>query len=375
MASEITIKVWDNWEDGIGYAIDDGEHNGLAGPATHGGFCLLGARGELRPPPMYATSDVTLNGFLEYVFVETDTSGHSYMYITDYKPSTGKGYLHKIKLSPATDWGNNLGSVEYNARIGQPTRYRGKWYFALLSSVSANMRLYELTTIAAQQDISMDTITDDGGSNYGGGHLAIVGVNQLSVYRSTGDVRILAEEDTPLSPSVGWGEAFPVADSESNPLGIASLLGLAYCYDTKGLNTFNDRGQAGIISQDLSTWEGIEGRGKQLDSWKGGLVFSHAIGLFFYTPGSLPVEIGMDSRQENLSTHPSSELTAIRGGFWGGVTTANDWIFSIYSHGHDSDHNYVMAGKTISAEGRGHGDPTEIAWHVIWTSSIPNLIQ
>ncbi len=266
MAGELLIKEWSDWSDGMGFAMDDGQNNGFAGPISASGFCLLGSKGELRPPPMYAQTNVVLNGFAEYFFTERDTAGHNYLYVTDFDPvgETFQGFLHKIRLSPAGQWGETLGSLSFTNRLAKPERYRGNWYFTELAE---NTRLRRLTTVAPQNLITADTIDDDGGLNNGGGHLGLAGHAQLSRFLTTGQVSILLEEQDALGNL--WGAGFPVADSDSDQLGIASVSGMTFAYNTRGLYTFNDRGQAGVVSEDLVAWEALGGRGPQLVSWNG----------------------------------------------------------------------------------------------------------
>src|SRR3990172_4262812 len=57
------LKRWNNWEDGIGYVIDDGERNGLYKASG-----LLGLRGELRVAPFKNTVTVAADAAHHYQY-------------------------------------------------------------------------------------------------------------------------------------------------------------------------------------------------------------------------------------------------------------------------------------------------------------------
>lgn len=363
------LKRWDNWSDGVGYLVD-GDHNGFAGAAASDGFCMLGLDGALRPPPGIATSDITLTGYIEHFMPEVDPAGNDYVYITEFIPgAASEGKLHKIQLDPAASWGNSLGSVSYTKRLGEPEKYKGNWYFCQLAA-SPNNKIYKITTVAPQQNISSDTIDTQTFTSDAGGHLGLVGTgNQLGRYLTTGGVCITVIDGDPLT-NADWGAEFPVSDSAVDELGFVSIQGLSFAYNSRGLYTFNDRGDAGIISEDLQAWQGVSGRGAQIVPWKGGLMFSHPTGIYFYPPGGQPIPVSPDHRQENFVAQPPDVLSTLRGGKWNGLVASGEWLYTMYSLP-DGTNSYVVAGNAASGRGHRHGDPTEIIWHIIYNVTLP----
>ena len=66
------LKRWNNWEDGIGYVIDDGERNGLYKASG-----LLGLRGELRVAPFKNTVTVDFDAADHYQYFFEESSPNS----------------------------------------------------------------------------------------------------------------------------------------------------------------------------------------------------------------------------------------------------------------------------------------------------------
>lgn len=368
MEGEVKIKEWSNWGDGLGYANDNPDKHGFAGPTSASGFCLLGTRNELRPPPGFATAGVTLFGFAEFFFVEIDSLGDPYLFITDYHPqgTTYKGYLHKMSLAAST-WGDSLGYVSYADRLARPERYRGNWYFTELASAKRLRRLgtsYGTGTVTSG-NISTDTITDDTvASPVGGGHLALVNM-KLERYLTDGSVSILPAEENPCTSAL-WGASFPVTDSSDPPLGTVGLLGAGYAYNARGLYSFNDIGQAGLVLEDLKPWSSRSSRGDLIITWKGGIVMSHQAGLFYVTPQSQPIPMGPDQRTENMPIEPNSAVTAIRGGYWNGLASAGEWLYTLYSHPNETNH-FVLGASNYDRS----RDPTNMAWQCLYNVSLP----
>ncbi len=67
MAEEKLLKVWANWEDGVGYLRDTGETNGMYNSSS-----ILGLSSELRPAPFFntVTVDIPSSYQFQYYFEE-----------------------------------------------------------------------------------------------------------------------------------------------------------------------------------------------------------------------------------------------------------------------------------------------------------------
>lgn len=71
MAEERLIKLWNNWEDGVGYLRDTGERNGMYSASS-----ILGLNSELRPAPFsnVVTVDIPENHHFQYYLEEPATA-------------------------------------------------------------------------------------------------------------------------------------------------------------------------------------------------------------------------------------------------------------------------------------------------------------
>ena len=142
---------------------------------------------------------------------------------------------------------------------------------------------------------------------------------------------------------------------------------MSFALSSRGLHSFNAQGEAGIISDDLSVWEAKAGRGQQIVPYKGGVLFAHTTGIYWYPPGGRPISVGPENKQQNLAVQPPSTLTTTRGGEWCGIVTAGDWFYTMYSHPNGVD-TFVMAA---SPSARDPQNPTELAWQCLYNVKLP----
>lgn len=358
------LKVWNDWSDGMGHMVDDGQRNGYATPLVYDEPGFIGTKGSLRP----SSNGLTKSGLgtswatdstyvLEHVFEDKDTNGQYYLYMIANAPSDSE--IVKMDLANTL---TERGTQTYTDRVGSPVRYKGNWYWAPLA---ASTRIYELTTVGA--GAAADTISDDGGSNYGNCHLSLVG-HQAARLMKSGGVSLLATDGSLLTGT--WGSTFDVGDDDDTPLGLASAEGLTYALKGRGLYTFNDRGRAALVLEDEGLWERGSTPGNLITPWKGGVVYSHPSGLYYVRPGQDPISIGLHKIQGmNSSTETSSSwnlldpaagsgVTHFGFGQFYGVQAAGDYIYAIY-HAWGTGYGHVLGGYARN------GDIRDIVWNSV----------
>src|SRR3990167_669911 len=124
------LKRWNNWEDGIGYVIDDGEHNGLYKASG-----LLGLRGELRVAP-----------FKNTVAVGIDAS-HHYQYFLE-EPVANELPIYDASSSGSINNGTGSGNISHTVAT-QPNRALFIWVFVQRAGASPGTPTVTYNNVAA----------------------------------------------------------------------------------------------------------------------------------------------------------------------------------------------------------------------------------
>lgn len=143
------LKVWTNWEAGIGHTVDDGRT-----PGMYHASGILGGFGELRPAPVKkdvdGTTSLLATASPQSYFEENKSPGLSYLYVNTAVWGTDTMFTTKFDLRNDT-YGNHLSASETTADdgIGQCARYQGSWY---LSAVSPDDKTYKLAIISTGTD-------------------------------------------------------------------------------------------------------------------------------------------------------------------------------------------------------------------------------
>ena len=360
--AEQLIKRWTNWEDGIGYDVDDGQHNGFLGPDQGGTevASFVGTKTALIVPPGVTTlSNATAVSFHHFRFgwVEYSPLGVAYLYLLSNNDTTGSAAaIYKVDWPTAAA----LTSILYDTElIGRPEKYEGLWYFC---NLEAGGEIRELTTIDETGAITSDTIGLSTGDR-GQGHLFLSGHQLASLGVYDLGVRLLATGDNPVSGT--WGSYFPVGDQGDFPIGGGSLSGLNFVLRNRGLYSFNDRGRSGTISEDFAPWQaasffqGEEGIWLSAP-WKGGLVFAHPSGIYYFSlQTGLPIDISV-GRRLRTSGHktlfPHSTLAYL------GITAVGDCIYT-WASGNGTGVQ-LFCGQSIG------GDPTNISWSAVAAQGV-----
>jgi len=202
--AEQLLKVWNNWSDGLGWAVDDGSHNGLYGPldvVTGSPPSIIALPNELRPGKASIDTEVDV---VAPILDSFTVPGGSYVNLYLICSISGGGAainLHKIKVAGTTFTDRN--GLGYAAYLGKAAPYKGNWYF---SELSAGATIRKLTT-SVDGVIASDTITA-GDASSGNGHLDIIG-HQLAKLQPALGVSLLAT-DADATANANWGSPFPV---------------------------------------------------------------------------------------------------------------------------------------------------------------------
>lgn len=283
------LKVWDTWEDGIGFPVDDGQANGFAGPHTVATDSFYGLKGELRVAQEGNDTGVTPGSRPGWGFVvDNPSSGKNVYLLGNDSPILTKVRVHDSSNLPAF---TDNGDITYSGEtLGQPAQYQGNWFFTDVDTTTSVIR--ELVT-SVNGTLSSDTITD-GSASSGGGHLGIIG-HQLAKFNGANGVSILTTGDSPRTGT--WGSYFPVGDSSGTASGLGSLSGLTFALRDDGLYTFNERGQSSLVYRFDYTAGDTTPNAHAITYWKGGVVYLSNGSLYYYTPGSNPTDIGLTARR------------------------------------------------------------------------------
>jgi hypothetical protein len=348
------LKLWDNWEDGIGFPVDDGRQNGFCGLHTEYEQCFYGFRGELRVAQQSIDTGVALTFQPAFSFdVANPTSGRNvYLLGVSTGATIAKMRVYISTVPAFTD----EGETDYGGTLpfGQPAQYRGNYYWSIPETLTSVIR--KLTT-SVNGVIGGDTITA-GDASSGGGHMALVGHQLAKLSDSDGVSMLTTAADA--TANTNWGSYFPVGDSSETALGIKSLNGLTFVLRDNGLWTFNDRGGgAQLFEVDHSTWlNSTFGVCQAVTTWLGGLVYIGPDGsLYYYRLGYEPVNIGLTGRP-SFFTEPISPIghnTFDNTLSFRGVRGIGDYLYAFVRGNGSNSYNLVGQAK--------QGNPTEVIWH------------
>ena len=295
--------------------------------------------------------------------------GPSYLYAQRGSKGDTSSTVKVNKLSLANaDFANlETGSHDLTplSKPGQPVRHSGTntsgfWYFPMGDS----QKTRELTTIGTGA-VSNDTLAATG-TALGADHYAALGSQVVSTLAHSsnddGGLRIL-KVGGDVDVEADWGPPFAGGDRAERAGGVISLGGLSFVVGIDGLYSFNAQGRAGLIFEDFRSWRHVFDN-IPITAYKGGLVFSHPIGLIFYEPGRLPINIGLNADIGGGSLVPSG-LSELRGGRYHGIAVAGDFLWVIYQPEVNSLTVNVMVGYP-----QGESPVDGMIWQQVGTTTL-----
>ena len=236
-------------------------------------------------------------------------------------------------------------------KAGQPTRYQAFWW--LPTGGSKDPR--KLTV--AGGDVSADTLASETSGN-GDDHLGNLNGQMIGGINGSG-YHILEVDGTPTTDA-DWGSFFPVGDKNERPAAISGLGGASFVLTVEGLFSFNSKARSGLVFEDFRSWRNSFDT-IPMPAWKGGLLISHPTGLLFYSPGELPVNIGVGAESKAL---PPAGVTEFTRGRYMGVHATGEYVWAIYQPDVSSTTVQIQCGYTPS------GDPTDLIWQVLGTTTL-----
>ena len=347
------LRQWSDWSDGLGLERDDPDINGLYAPTNTSNPSLLGMKGELRPPPAPQSTSVTMAAGFHTIdmFEEAGATSTTWLYVLANDDTNTNGKIYKTKIN-TTGYGGASTPKDYTERLGHSAKYKGNRYWSTLIAAAT---MEKLTTVA-NGDIATDTITS-GDASSGNGHLALIGHQLIKLQYGAGASVLV--KDAAATTNANWGSAFPVGDSSEEPLGLIGLQGLTFAARQSGLYTFNERGRAGLLYNDFGAWRNESGPYYwPLAAWKGGFLYCHETGLYYYRLGEIPIPVGPEASAGN--PYPETNSLDFRTGLPKTVITIGDWVYAIYLFPNaPSGKAYLMAGKAMQ------GNPADISWFIL----------
>lgn len=361
------LKVWDNWEGGVGSPTDDGTTTALYSASG-----ILGLRGELRPAPHTFTTSVAVTAIthFQYFFEALDSAGAPYLYALQNERTGTASRVVKFDLRNA-GFGASLGtsrSVSTGGQIshyGQPAEYEGLWFVPFSESSATSSFIEELTTVGtgtAGND-SWNARSPDATHLFSSNFQLIRVTDGLRTTGSDGPGISILKIDGTVSTASDWGEFFPVGEKNQAFLGLAELAGSNFVLKKDGLYTFNTAGRSARVFADFKKWGNVFGS-LPLEEWRTGLVISHPSALLWYRPGFIPIDIGI-TNQQALSSIPSSLAPDFQGGRYHSSISLGNTLYCIYQPDTTSTTAYILAGSSVS--------PTSflpISWQVLGSLTL-----
>jgi len=359
------IKVWNNWEDGIGFTYDDGRSNGLL--RSNG---IIGLANELRPAPIQNTTscEPSTASSAQYFFEDFPANlaaNDAVMYVT--YAGTGNvdsaaintAYM-KVDLRNAT-YGTEIEAPEVSnvdTPYGQAARYRDDWY---IPRGTTTRWIASIAAAGAVDGGGANNLLTLGDGNAGFDHLASLNF-RLSGVRKNSGAGILKTDGT-VGTEADWGSYFQVGEKNLRPLAVAALQDLMFVLTAEGLFSFNDKGRSRLVFNDFRFFR-TNLREVQMVPWLDGLLIPTLAGLLFYAPGERPVTIGPFDQPRAMPS-PPTVLTQLQTGRWHGITIIGDNIYGLYQRDLTSDANVdILFGRAIA------GDPTKIRWQCLGTTTL-----
>lgn len=332
-----------------GITAPDTQHN-LASISNVGGMWSNGVLQQVLPynyqPQYFLEEPAGSDANVPFLYVFRSSLAHSSL----------RSKLLKVSLKNA-DFGTALGgliNISSSTAAGQPARYQGAWH---IPSGAAATLPREITTVGTG-NIGTDTIGNPvaSASNEGHNHLANLNHQLVGILASYG-VNVLKEDGDPQTDA-DWGARFEVGDKNERAVSLRGLGGLTFVLNIEGLYSFNAKGRSGMVLEDFRMWRTVFAN-LNMQAWRGGLLIPHPSGLLFYTPGQLPLNVGVDQRAD-LSVLPPSGTTELHGGRYHSLSIAGDYIYAVYQADVSSTSALVVAAYLDDQD-----NPTSLVWQVL----------
>ena len=261
-------------------------------------------------------------------------------------------YLDKVDL-----FNNNFGVLESGSytltnllKTGQPTRYQGFWW--LPDGDEFDPRKLTPALGAPSGELAASSAWASGGAD----HLSNMGGQMIAALKDNG-FAILAVDGTPTT-TTDWGSYFQAGDKNERAAAVVGTRGLSFVLTAEGLFSFTKTGRSGLVFEDFRSWRNVFDN-IPMAPWRGGFVFPGPTGeLLFYTPGELPVNIGIKSRGFSPLgvTEPS--------GRYMGVHATGDYVWVVYQPDLSSTSVDIQCGYPRA------GDPRDLTWQTVAISTL-----
>jgi len=301
-----------------------------------------------------ATAYAMIGGIISGVPAGTS----SYLYaMRAGRAGTTAGTMEKIALFNSTFATLESGSHALTnlTKAGQPTRYQGFWWIPDGDEFDPR----KLTV--ASGAVSADTLaTSSAWTSGGADHLGNMNGQMIAGLKDNG-YAILAVDGTPTT-TADWGSYFTVGDKNERPAAISGLSGLSFVLTVEGLLSFNNSGRSGLIFEDFRSWRNVFDN-IPMPSWRGGLLIPHPTGLLYYTPGEIPVNVGIESKS-GVGSIPPSGVTELHGGRYMGVHATGDYVWAVYQPLLSSTAALILCGYSKTR------DPRNLTWQVVSTTTL-----
>ena len=373
------LKVWNNWEDGVGYYKDTEGTNGL-----YSARLFVGVNGMLQVTPrindinLTATHAAHTDTFIpQYFFEASDSTPSPRLYVISNthtnRSTSGTPDLIKLDLGNST-FGTIRARRALTSRTyptGQPAKFQGNWYFSGSTTAAVgDQRITQLTTVTAGAgaDVFTETATN---AAFAGTHLGLIN-NQLCKYIQGSGVNILATDGT-FTTTTDWGSFFEVGDRDEAALALAALRGAMFTYSRTGIHSFNDRGRSGLVVEDMASWSEYL-TPQYMKPWKEGLLIAHPTGLLYYVPGNPPINIGISAKEQSplVPLFTFSTGVELRGGKYHGFDVVGDNIYALYIDNADS--GQAVSALALLLWGRAiNSNPLNVSWNVVGASQVDDV--
>ena len=295
--------------------------------------------------------------------------GPSYLYAQRGKKSGSSSTVKVNKLSLAKDDFANLETGTHDLTPltvpGQPVRYAASadtkafWWFPM----GDNQKARRLQTIGTGA-VSNDTL-DATGTALGADHFANQGNQAISLLQHSsnddGGVRILSV-DGDIGTEADWGPPFALGDRTIRSAGVSGLAALSWAITNEGLFSFTNKGRARLVFEDFRAWRGMFDNIPMVPLL-GGMLIPHPTGLLWFTPGELPINVGMEAKggQSSLPLVAAAEL---RGGRFMGTHAAGGFVWAIYQPDINSTSVLVLCAYPTA------NDPRDLTWQSVGTTTL-----
>ena len=304
----------------------------------------------------YSISSATAYAMIGGIIAGVPAGTSSYLYpIRGGRSGTTACAMEKIDLFNSSFATLEAGSHALTnlLKCGQPTRYQSFWWIPDGDEFDPR----KLTV--ASGAVAADTLAASSAWTSGGAdHLANMNGQMIAGLLANG-FAILGVDGTPTT-TADWGSYFKVGDKNERPAAISGLSGLSFVLTVEGLFSFNSQSRSGLVFEDFRSWRNVFDN-IPMPAWRGGLLIPHPTGLLYYTPGELPVNVGIETKAEGM---PASGVTELHGGRYMGVHATGDYIWAIYQPLLSSTNVLILCGYSQT------GDPRQLTWQVMGTATL-----